>query len=66
VCRVRHRLLLEEAMSELRNYVAVAQEPEVATEHLRRALRGLAALSGSAHSVERLLDLVMTEFCIGK
>eukprot|EP00884_Botryococcus_braunii_P009499 jgi/Botrbrau1/18550/Bobra.0367s0002.2 len=66
VTRVRHKLLLEEAMAELRAYLTRAQEAEVAAEHLRAALRALSALSGRAHSVEHILGLVMEEFCIGK
>lgn len=53
-------------MAEMKAYLRVPHEAEKAAEHLRGALRALAALSGRSHSTEHLLDLLMTEFCIGK
>jgi tRNA modification GTPase len=62
--RARHRHALDEARSSL---LAAAErpEPELAAEHLRRALRALGRITGRV-DLDELLDVVFRDFCIGK
>lgn len=62
--RPRHRAALREAMEEL-DRLSSAGLPELRAEALRAALRALSRLTGRV-DVEHVLDLVFSEFCIGK
>lgn len=64
--RVRHRELVGHALELLGQYLAAPQMPaEVAAETLRHAGDRLGALTGRI-GVEELLDVIFSEFCIGK
>jgi tRNA modification GTPase len=60
----RHRVLLTQAVSEL-TAAQNAHLPELAAEHLRRAIKAMGAITGNIH-VEDILDVVFKDFCIGK
>lgn len=62
--RPRHRAALREAVEEL-SRLPEADLPELRAEALRRSLRALGRLTGRV-DVERVLDVVFGEFCIGK
>ncbi len=62
--RERHRLALQEALSELEHSL-VAPAAELAAEHLRLAMRVIGRIMGQ-HDVEDLLDVIFRDFCIGK
>ena len=62
--RPRHRAALSEAVAWLERLEA-APLPELRAEALRGALHALARLSGRVNA-EAVLDLVFSEFCIGK
>ncbi len=62
--RPRHRAALAEAVAAL-DGVAEAVLPELAAESLRAALRALGRLTGAV-GTDAILDLVFSEFCIGK
>lgn len=62
--RPRHRAALGEAVEWL-DRLPLEPMPELRAEALRGALRGLSRLTGRV-DVERVLDLVFGEFCIGK
>lgn len=62
--RPRHRAALREAVEWL-DRLAEASLPELRAEALRNALRVLSRLTGRV-DVEQVLDLVFSEFCIGK
>jgi len=64
ITRLRHRRALEEAVAAL----AAAQNaalPELVAEELRLAVRALGRIGGRV-DVEDLLDIVFSDFCIGK
>ena len=64
--RLRHRELVGQALALLGQYLAEPQMPaEVAAETLRRAGDSLGGLTGRT-GVEDLLDVIFSEFCIGK
>ncbi|MBB4005094.1 tRNA uridine-5-carboxymethylaminomethyl(34) synthesis GTPase MnmE [Aurantimonas endophytica] len=64
--RVRHRELVAEALHILDRYLDHPSIPaEVAAETLRQAGDRLGALTGQV-GVEDLLDVIFSEFCIGK
>lgn len=80
--RARHREALERAAEALRRFDAMAAPlenlgaatddesgliayPELAAEELRAALAALGAVTGRV-GVEALLDIVFSEFCLGK
>lgn len=64
--RVRHRELVSDALRVLDQYLAdPSVPPEVAAEMLRMAGDRLGALTGQV-GVEELLDVIFSEFCIGK
>ncbi|RFC66523.1 tRNA uridine-5-carboxymethylaminomethyl(34) synthesis GTPase MnmE [Fulvimarina endophytica] len=64
--RLRHRELLADASRILREFVeAETLPPEIGAETLRRASTRLGALTGAV-GVEDLLDVIFSEFCIGK
>ncbi|HEX3487395.1 MAG TPA: tRNA uridine-5-carboxymethylaminomethyl(34) synthesis GTPase MnmE [Micropepsaceae bacterium] len=62
--RARHRMALEEAHSAL---IAALkrEEPELAAEHVRLALRAIGRITGRV-DLDELLDVVFRDFCIGK
>jgi len=62
--RPRHRAALSEAVHWL-DRLPEAPMPELRAEALRGALRSLSRLTGRV-DVEQVLDLVFSEFCIGK
>lgn len=62
--RPRHRAALREAVEWL-GRLSEAGLPELRAEALRNALRALSRLTGRV-DVEQVLDLVFSEFCIGK
>lgn len=62
--RARHRTALVETLSHLRRAL-VAGEPELCAEDLRLAMRALGRITGRV-DVEDLLDVIFSEFCIGK
>jgi tRNA modification GTPase len=62
--RPRHRHALNEAAAALQR-AAGAREPELFAEDLRLALRSLGRITGRV-DVEKLLDTIFKDFCIGK
>jgi tRNA modification GTPase len=64
ITRLRHRLALEECRDALLRAQG-AELPELKAEELRLAMRALGRISGRV-DVEDLLDIVFSEFCIGK
>jgi tRNA modification GTPase len=62
--RPRHRAALQDALTWL-DRLPEAPAPELRAETLRAALRALGRLTGQV-GVEAILDLVFSEFCIGK
>lgn len=65
--RERHRVLVEQAVAALQvASVALDSDLIVAAEELRTAIQHLSALTGESYDVERVLDIVFSEFCIGK
>ncbi len=62
--RQRHRTALEETLSHLRRAL-IADGAELCAEDLRLALRSLGRITGRV-DVEDLLDVIFSEFCIGK
>lgn len=69
ITRSRHRDRLEECVAHLDRFVASARgrggTPELAAEELRLAARALGKVTGHV-DVEELLDVIFTDFCIGK
>ena len=62
--RARHRVALEEAVASISGGLA-SEEPELAAEHLRHALRSIGRITGRV-DLDELLDVVFRDFCIGK
>ena len=69
ITRSRHRDRLHECVAHLDRFVESARgnrgTPEVAAEELRLAARALGRVTGHV-DVEELLDVIFTDFCIGK
>lgn len=65
VTRLRHRMGLEECKSELALAHLKRDDPELCAEHLRIGSDSLGRLTGKI-DVEDLLDVIFSEFCIGK
>jgi len=64
--RARHRHAVQDALRALNRFLeAPAQDVGLLAEELRLALRALARLTGRA-DVEDVLDVIFSEFCIGK
>jgi tRNA modification GTPase len=67
--RTRHRLAVEEASSELRQFIeawtADALPASVAAIHIREAGKALSTLIGVVE-IEEILDVVFRNFCVGK
>lgn len=64
ITRLRHRRALEDCREALER-AAAAGLPELVAEELRLAVRALGRITGRV-DVEDLLDIVFSEFCIGK
>ncbi len=64
ITRLRHRRALQECREALVR-AGAALLPELVAEELRLALRSLGRISGRV-DVEDLLDIVFSDFCIGK
>ncbi len=68
ITRARHREALTDCTAALRAFSSRAkwqENPEIAGEHLRIALRALSRVTGRV-DVEDLLDIIFQDFCIGK
>ena len=69
ITRSRHRARLRECVHHLRAFAAAAASEtgrhEVAAEELRLAARALGRVTGAV-DVEELLDVIFSDFCIGK
>jgi len=71
--RERHDAALRQALTRLREFADLAEapdspvrdNPEIAAEHLRLARASLGTITGDV-GVERLLDVIFSEFCLGK
>ncbi len=71
--RERHRLALCDALSALQRYAVLASDgdsrlqavPEIAAQDVREAYEALGRITGE-RGVERLLDVIFSEFCLGK
>jgi tRNA modification GTPase len=64
VTRARHRHALEESAKSLEQ-AGPEEAPELAAEHLRRALRAIGRITGRV-DLDELLDVVFRDFCLGK
>ena len=62
--RVRHRAALNDCAAALRRFLE-GLAPELAAEDLRLATRALGRITGRV-DVEDLLDVIFSEFCVGK
>ena len=62
--QARHRAALNEALRHL-HAAAAAGLPELQGEDLRLALRSLGRITGTV-GVEEILDVLFSQFCIGK
>ena len=71
--RDRHDAALRQSLIGLESYARldevpdspVRDNPEIAAEHLRLARAALGTITGDV-GVERLLDVIFSEFCLGK
>jgi len=71
--RERHDAALRDALSAIDQFATLADapdspvrdNPEIAAEHLRLARAALGSITGDV-GVERLLDVIFSEFCLGK
>ncbi len=71
--RDRHDAALRDALAAIERYESLASDPasdvgdtpEIAAEHLRLARASLGTITGDV-GVERLLDVIFSEFCLGK
>jgi tRNA modification GTPase len=62
--RARHREALEDCVQSLIRFAQI-DLPELAAEDLRMATRSLSRITGRI-DVEDVLDVVFSDFCIGK
>jgi tRNA modification GTPase len=65
ITRARHRHQVEQCLGNLERFLERPEAVDLAAEELRLAVRALAALTGRV-DVEDLLDVVFSDFCIGK
>jgi tRNA modification GTPase len=63
--RRRHAESLNDGLLQLRQALAAENELDIRSEHLRRASIALGRVTGRV-DVEDLLDVIFSEFCIGK
>ncbi|MBA3810790.1 MAG: tRNA uridine-5-carboxymethylaminomethyl(34) synthesis GTPase MnmE [Caulobacteraceae bacterium] len=63
--RVRHERLLRDARGHISRALKGLQEPELAAEDTRLAIRALSRVTGAV-GTEDILDRVFASFCIGK
>ncbi len=71
--RDRHNTALRESLTAIEQYTSLAQNPdspvkdtpEIAAEYLRMARAKLGSITGDV-GVEQLLDVIFSEFCLGK
>jgi tRNA modification GTPase len=64
ITRERHRLALSDCLEHLERFTEV-KDPELEAEDLRLATRTLGRITGAV-DVEDLLDVIFSDFCIGK
>lgn len=66
VSRLRHRNYLQSCLEHLRRSISSdGDNPEIVSENLRLASQALSKIVGTV-DVEDLLDVIFSEFCIGK
>ena len=65
VTRERHRAALADTADALGRFLADLAAPELAAENVRMAIRALGRITGRV-DVEELLDVIFSDFCIGK
>ncbi len=63
--RERHAVALRDCLDGLRRFLDAPEDPELAAEDLRLAARALGRITGRV-DVEDVLDVIFSEFCIGK
>ena len=63
--RERHATALRDCLAALRRFLEAPEDPELAAEDLRLAARALGRITGRV-DVEDILDVIFSEFCIGK
>ncbi len=63
--RERHAAALRDCLAALRRFLEAPVDPELAAEDLRLAARALGRITGRV-DVEDVLDVIFSEFCIGK
>jgi len=63
--RLRHRELLSKCVVALQNYLDNEKDIVLASEELRASVNYLGAIMGKI-SVEQILDVIFSDFCIGK
>ena len=65
VTKHRHKILLEDTLNYLRNFIEQEHSIDMACEELRAAAICLGRVTGHI-DVEEVLDVVFRDFCIGK
>lgn len=65
ITRERHRVHLQTCLDALNVFLSRPAQVDLAAEELRVAARALAAITGRI-DVEDLLDVIFSDFCIGK
>ena len=65
ITRARHRKALEVCGAAVEAACAESQSDEIRAEELRRATDALGRITGRV-DVEDMLDVIFSEFCIGK
>uniref|UniRef100_A0A6B2L1W0 TrmE-type G domain-containing protein n=1 Tax=Arcella intermedia TaxID=1963864 RepID=A0A6B2L1W0_9EUKA len=65
ITRSRHRYLLNEVVDALNKFLENPSQVEVAAEELRYAIYSLGKITGKV-DVEKILEVIFKDFCIGK